>query len=90
MKPTNRRTLPFKNSVYYFIALFVLVMGGIWPQYFAKFFDGTVDFTLYLHFHATVAMLWFFRTALKVLSEIIYILWLERPMTMAKTVYVNI
>lgn len=59
MRPT-KRTLPFNNSGYYFIALFALVIAGFWPSYFAKFFDGTADFTLYLHFHATLAMLWVF------------------------------
>ncbi len=59
MKPTNR-SLPFDSSGYYFITLFALVIAGFWPTYFAKFFDGTADFTFYLHFHATLAMLWVF------------------------------
>lgn len=60
MKPIKRRTPPFINSGYYFVALFVLVIAGFWPSYFAKFFDGTADFTFYLHFHAALAMLWVF------------------------------
>lgn len=59
MKPT-KRSLAFDKSGYYFIALFALALGGFWPSYFAKFFDGTADFTFYLHFHATLAMLWVF------------------------------
>lgn len=59
MKPTNRN-LPFNNSGYYFIALFALVIAGFWPSYFAKFFNGTADFTSYLHFHAALALLWVF------------------------------
>jgi hypothetical protein len=60
MKTTKRRTPPFINSGYYFVALFVIVIAGFWPSYFAKFFDGTADFTFYLHFHAALAMLWVF------------------------------
>lgn len=59
MKPT-KRSLAFDKSGYYFITLFALVIAGFWPSYFAKFFDGTADFTFYLHFHATLAMLWVF------------------------------
>ncbi len=59
MKPTNRY-LPFDNSGYYFVVLFTLVIAGFWPSYFAKFFNGSADFTLYFHFHATLAMLWVF------------------------------
>lgn len=59
MKRT-KRSLPFDKSGYYFLGLFALVIAGFWPSYFAKFFDGTADFTFYLHFHATLAMLWVF------------------------------
>ena len=57
MRPT-KRALPFDTSGFYFIALLALVIAGFWPSYFAKFFDGSADFTFYLHFHATLAMLW--------------------------------
>lgn len=59
MKRT-KRSLPFDKSGYYFLALFALVIAGFWPSYFAKFLDGTADFTSYLHFHATLAILWVF------------------------------
>lgn len=59
MKP-SKRSLPFDKSGYYFIVLFAVVIAGFWPSYFAKFFDGTADFTFYLHFHSTLAMLWVF------------------------------
>lgn len=57
MRPT-KRALPFDSSGFYFIALLALVIAGFWPSYFDKFFDGSADFTFYLHFHATLAMLW--------------------------------
>lgn len=57
MRPA-KRALPFETSGFYFIALLTLVIVGFWPSYFAKFFDGSADFTFYLHFHATLAMLW--------------------------------
>lgn len=59
MKST-KRSLPFHNSGYYFLGLFVLAIAGFWPSYFAKFFDGTADFTFYFHFHAFFAVLWIF------------------------------
>ena len=45
-------------SPHYFTGLFVLAVLGFWPSYFAKFFNGTADFVLYLHFHAALMMLW--------------------------------
>lgn len=59
MKP-NKRPIAFDTSGYYFIALFALAILGFWPSYFAKFFDGTGDFTFYFHFHAFFAVLWIF------------------------------
>jgi len=59
MKPNNR-PIAFDTSGYYFIALFALAIIGFWPSYFAKFFDGTADFTFYFHFHAFFAVLWIF------------------------------
>ena len=57
---TAKRILPwsFKNTPYYFIGLFILAIVGFWPSYFAKFFDGTADFSFYLHFHAVLAVMW--------------------------------
>lgn len=59
MKP-NKRSLPFDNSGLYFLGLFALALVGFWPSYFAKFFDGTGDFSFYFHFHAFFAVLWIF------------------------------
>lgn len=50
--------LRFEISGYYFIALFALALLGFWPSYFVKFFDGTADFEFYIHFHATLMILW--------------------------------
>ncbi len=57
---SSKRSLSFDKSGYYFVALFALVIVGFWPSYFAKFFDGTADFTFYFHFHAFFATLWVF------------------------------
>ena len=56
----TKRVLPFsfKTSEYYFIGLFILAIAGFWPSYFSKFFDGTADFSFYLHFHAFLAVIW--------------------------------
>ena len=59
MKP-NKRSLPFDNSGLYFLGLFALALVGFWPSSFAKFFDGTGDFSSYFHFHAFFAILWIF------------------------------
>ena len=50
--------LDFSKSGYFFIGLFVLAILGFWPSYYAKFFDGTADFTNYFHFHSITASLW--------------------------------
>jgi hypothetical protein len=55
---TRRTKSNFDTSVYYFSGLFVLVIVGFWPSYFAKFLAGTADFAFYLHFHATMLILW--------------------------------
>lgn len=52
--------LRFDISGYYFIGMIVLVILGFWPSYFAKFFNGTADFTFYFHFHAIILTLWLF------------------------------
>jgi hypothetical protein len=57
--------LRFDISGYYFIGLFALVILGFWPSYFAKFFNGTADFTFYFHFHATMMILWIFMLILQ-------------------------
>lgn len=50
--------LRFDISGYYFIGLVGLVILGFWPTYFAKFFNGSADFTFYFHFHAVILTLW--------------------------------
>jgi hypothetical protein len=40
------------------MGLFVLAIAGFWPSYFARFFNGTANFTFYFHFHAAMLMLW--------------------------------
>lgn len=54
----NKPKLSFDISGYYFIGLFGLVILGFWPTYFAKFFNGSADFTFYFHFHAAILTLW--------------------------------
>jgi hypothetical protein len=48
----------FEKSGYYMIGILGLIFLGFWPSYFSKFFDGTADFTIYFHFHATIALIW--------------------------------
>jgi hypothetical protein len=52
------KKLRFDLSGYYFFGLVFLVLLGFWPSYFAKFFNGTANFSFYFHFHATVLILW--------------------------------
>ena len=53
--------LRFDLSGYYFFGLVLLVLLGFWSSYFAKFFNGTADFSFYFHFHAGVLILLIFR-----------------------------
>ena len=55
---TKAAKLRFDLSGYYFFGLVLLVLLGFWPSYFAKFFNGTADFSFYFHFHAGVLILW--------------------------------
>lgn len=50
--------LRFDLSGDYFFGLVLLVLLGFWPSYFARFFNGTADFSFYFHFHAGVLILW--------------------------------
>lgn len=52
------KKIRFDLSGYYFTGLVFLVVLGFWPSYFAKFFNGTADFSFYFHFHATVLIIW--------------------------------
>lgn len=54
----NLKKIQLEKSGYYLIALLFIALLGFWPSYFSKFFDGTADFTQYIHAHATVMMLW--------------------------------
>ena len=54
----NKTKLRFDISGYYFIGLVGLVILGFWPTYFAKFFNGSADFTFYFHFHAAILTIW--------------------------------
>ncbi|MCW5517002.1 hypothetical protein [Muriicola sp. Z0-33] len=56
----SRKPFTYVNSTNYFVGLFLLAIVGFWPSYFSKFFDGTADFTFYMHFHAVLAVLWIF------------------------------
>jgi hypothetical protein len=56
----TKSKLRFDISGFYFIGLFALIIIGFWPSYFARFIDGTADFTFYFHFHAAVMILWIF------------------------------
>ncbi len=55
---TAKPKIRFDISGYYFIGLFVLVIWGFWPSYFAKFFNGAAGFNFYFHFHAAMVTLW--------------------------------
>lgn len=57
---TIKSKLRFDLSGYYFIGLIGLILIGFWPSYFSKFFNGTADFTVYFHFHATMVSTWVF------------------------------
>lgn len=52
------KKLRFDLSGYYFFGLVLLVLLGFWPSYFAKFFNGTANFSFYFHFHACILILW--------------------------------
>lgn len=60
MNSMATKKIQFEKSGYYLWALLGVAILGFWPSYFLKFFDGTADFTQYIHAHATVMMLWVF------------------------------
>ena len=49
---------PLDISIHYFIVICIIVVLGFWPSYFVRFFNGTSNFTFYLHFHAAMMVLW--------------------------------
>jgi len=48
----------FDAAGYYFLGVLMLVFLGFWPSYFAKFFDGSLNYSGYFHFHAVIVLLW--------------------------------
>src|ERR1051325_3430348 len=54
--PARPRT--FHTSGFYFIGLLALSFLGFWKSYFSKFFDGSMDYSGYFHFHAVMMLLW--------------------------------
>jgi hypothetical protein len=78
--------LRFYNSGYYFIGLLLLVIAGFWPSYFEKFFNGTADFSFYVHFHAAMMMLWILMLVIQPLLIRKKKLWLHR--LIGKSTYV--
>jgi len=47
----------FKNVIFYFIALLVILVVGFWNSYFSKFLG---DITFEQHFHGIAMLLWVF------------------------------
>jgi hypothetical protein len=48
----------FDAAGYYLLGVLMLVFLGFWPSYFAKFFDGSLNYSGYFHFHAIIVLLW--------------------------------
>ena len=48
----------FDAAGYYLLGVLMLVFLGFWPTYFAKFFDGSLNYSGYFHFHAIIVLLW--------------------------------
>ena len=58
MNLTSLRPHTFDKSGYYFIGLLFIAFLGFWESYFSKFFDGSMDYSGYFHFHAVMMLLW--------------------------------
>lgn len=58
MNQLSARPRSFDKSGFYFIGLLCLSVLGFWKSYFSKFFDGTLDYSAYFHFHAVMMLLW--------------------------------
>lgn len=58
MNQTTVRTRTFDKSGFYFIGLLFISFLGFWKSYFSKFFDGSLDYSFYFHFHAVMMLLW--------------------------------
>ena len=48
----------FDAAGYYLVGVLLLVFLGFWPSYFSRFFNGTLDYSGYFHFHAVIVLLW--------------------------------
>lgn len=55
---TNPRTLTFRNSGYFFLAILLVAILGFVPSYFPTLTGREVTFNVYTHFHATMMVLW--------------------------------
>lgn len=58
MNQTTVRARTFDKSGFYFIGLLFISFLGFWKSYFSKFFDGSMDYSGYFHFHAVMMLLW--------------------------------
>lgn len=58
MNQTTVRARTFDKSGFYFIGLLLISFLGFWKSYFSKFFDGSMDYSGYFHFHAVMMLLW--------------------------------
>lgn len=58
MNHTPVRTRTFDKSGFYFIGLLFISILGFWKSYFSKFFDGSLDYSGYFHFHAVMMLVW--------------------------------
>jgi hypothetical protein len=48
----------FDEAGYYLLGVLLLIFIGFWPSYFSRFFNGTLDYSGYFHFHAVIVLLW--------------------------------
>ncbi len=55
---TKSSTIPYAQSGYLLIGLFLLAIIGFWESYFSKLFSSDETFNHYFHFHAIMASLW--------------------------------
>jgi hypothetical protein len=58
MNQITIRPRSFNKAGFYFIGLLLVSFLGFWKSYFSKFFDGTLEYSGYFHFHAVMMLLW--------------------------------
>lgn len=58
MNQTPVRVRTFDKAGFYFIGLLFVSFLGFWRSYFSKFFNGSLDYSAYFHFHAVMMLLW--------------------------------